>query len=148
MIIFETLAKMKKKYNFYAGKDGKEKMIYNLQELENFFNPDQLPDVIKEVYRTSGNLTIENSTFGSFYNYKDGKKLYYDIDFQCTNIFSSKTGKRLYTYKEVVGVIVTTYNLDMYGHVPPHSYPCANITYGTLSDGKPYRCHTIEEAEV
>ena len=144
---FETLAKMKKKYIFYSGRDGKEKIVYNLRELENFFTPDQLPSVIDEVFRTSGNLTIENSAFGSFYDYKDGKKIYYDIDFRCTNVFNNKTGKRLYTYKEVVGVIVTAYNLNMYGHVPPHSHPCESITYGTLLDGK-LKNHMIEEVEI
>lgn len=144
---FETLAKMKKKYSFCSGRDGKEKIIYNLQELENFFTSDQLPDVIEEVYRTSGNSNIENSAFGSLYDYKDGKKLYYDIDFRCINVFNSKTSKRLYTYKEVIGVIVTAYNLNMYGHVPPHSHPCASITYGTLSDGK-LKNHMIEEVEI
>ena len=143
----ETLAKMKKKYNFYSGRDGKEKIIYNLQELENFFTSDQLPDVIEEVYRTSGNSNIENSAFGNLYDYKDGKKLYYDIDFRCINVFNNKTGKRLYTYKEVIGVIVTAYELNMYGNVPPHSYPCASITYGTLSDGK-LKNHMIEEVEI
>ena len=82
-------------------------------------------------------------------NREDGTRLYINIDFRITHVYSGKSGKRLYTYKEVCGFCINAYEFNIYGIVPNGALPKYSISYGTLDSGKQLYLHyRTEDVEI
>ena len=132
---FTTLAQMKKDPNLHHYKnDKKQNIFYNLDALnKTWFTPCIIDQIIKHIENQDRNSTIECHYYVLHtIDENNGKEFYIDIDMTRTNIYSEKTNKRLYTYKEVCSFRLKQYTRNIYGVVPNNAIPSVNISYGSL----------------
>ena len=89
------------------------------------------PEIIKYI----GGSVIEGSSYClKAVNRDNGTENYIDIDFNIQKVFSKKSGKLLYTYKDVCGFRINSYKINIYGIVSDNEMPCATVTYGTMEN--------------
>lgn len=144
---FLTLAKMKKLYPLYD--NGTNKIIYDFSFLLNYVEPEVIEQITNHIYKNNGYSCIESAAYGNMADdTENGYKLYIDVDFGCTNVYSSKTGKRLYTFKKAIGFIIKKYECNIYGVVPDYTDPIDITQGGTMLDGKLYKRYEIKEEEI
>lgn len=148
---FKTLAKMKNDSNLLFHDNGINKLFYDLSELDKtWFTAEILEQITPQIIKSNGYSCIESSAYGlTAINREDGTQLYIDIDFRITHVYSGKSGKRLYTYKDVCGFRINAYKFNMYGVVENGTLPAYSIGYGTLDSGKPLYIHnTASDVEI
>lgn len=105
--------------------------------------------IVPQILKQNGSSTIESSCYCLHaLNTTDGTEVYIDIDFQITQVYSQKSGKRLYTYKEVCGFRYTAYKCNIYGIAPDYELPTYTVTYGTFDGNKTYLHHGISDVEI
>lgn len=132
---FYTLAKMKKE-NDLIFCDNDSKIFIDLKGLENaFITREMLDQITPDIVKYIGNSTIEGSVYClKAINRDNGTENYIDIDFNIQKVFSKKSGKLLYTYKEICGFRINSYKINIYGIVPNGETPCDTVTYGTMEN--------------
>lgn len=148
---FYTLAKMKKENDLLYHDNGTNKIFYDLSELDKTWFTSEIMETIKpQIIKNNAFSCIESSAYGlKAINRNDGTQLYIDIDFRITHVYNRKSGKRLYTYKEVCGFRINAYKFNLYGVVSNDEKPCHSIGYGTLDIGKRlYMHHTTPDIEI
>lgn len=69
-----------------------------------------------------------------------------NIYFKVVSVYSAKTGKRLYIYKEVIGYEISKYLFNRNGVIPGHAYPDEVIIKGSIRH--PYYNRVIEDVEI
>lgn len=133
---FYTLAKMKKENDLLFSDNGRHKIFIDLKGLDNAFITSEMIEQIKpEIIKYIGNSTIEGSVYClNAVNHDNGTENYIDIDFNIQKVFSKKSGKLLYTYKDVCGFRINSYKINIYGIVSDNEMPCATVTYGTMEN--------------
>lgn len=144
---FLTLQKMKKQYPFYN--NGTNTIIYDFSFLLNYVEPDMIEQITSHIYKNNGYSCIESASYGNIANdNENGYKLYIDIDFGCTNVYSTKSGKRLYTFKKAVGCIIKKYEYNIYRVVPNYAEPIEIVMGGTMLNGELYKHYEVKEEEI
>ena len=146
-----TLAKMKKEKDLLYHDNGTNKIFYDLSGLEKtWFTPEIMETIKPQIIKNNAFSCIESSAYGlKAINRNDGTQLYIDIDFRITHVYSKKSGRKLYTYKEACGFRINAYKFNLYGVVPNDEMPCYSIAYGTLDNGKTlYLHHTTPDIEI
>ena len=132
---FYTLAKMKKENDLLFSDNGRHKIFIDLKGLDNAFITSEMIEQIKpKIIKYIGGSVIEGSSYCRAVNRDNGTENYIDIDFSIQKVFSKKSGKLLYTYKEICGFRINSYKLNIYGVVPSGEMPCATVTYGTMEN--------------
>lgn len=133
---FYTLAKMKKEDDLLFSDNGRNKIFIDLKGLENAFITKEMIEQIKpEIIKYIGGSVIEGSSYClKAVNRDNGTENYIDIDFSIQKVFSKKSGKMLYTYKDVCGFKINSYKINIYGIVSDNERPCATVTYGTMKN--------------
>lgn len=133
---FYTLAKMKKENDLLFSDNGRHKIFIDLKGLDNAFITREMIEQIKpEIIKYICGSVIEGSSYClKAVNHDNGTENYIDIDFSIQKVFSKKSGKLLYTYKEITGFSVNSYKINIYGVVPSGEMPCATVTYGTMEN--------------
>lgn len=133
---FYTLAKMKKENDLIFCDNGRRKIFIDLKGLENaFITREMLDQITPDIVKYIGNSIIEGSIYClKAINRDNGTENYIDIDFNIQKVFSKKSGKLLYTYKEICGFRINSYKINIYGIVPNGETPCDTVTYGTMEN--------------
>lgn len=133
---FYTLAKMKKESDLIFSDNGKHKIFIDLKGLENaFITREMIKQITPDIVKYVGGSVIEGSSYClKAVNRDNGTENYIDIDFSIQKVFSKKSGKLLYTYKEIIGFRINSYKLNIYGIVQNGEMPCATVTYGTMEN--------------
>lgn len=133
---FYTLAKMKKENDLLFSDNGRHKIFIDLKGLVNAFITSEMIEQIKpEIIKYIGSSVIEGSSYClKAINSDNGTENYIDIDFNIQKVFSKKSGRLLYTYKEICGFRINSYKINIYGIVPNGEMPCATVTYGTMEN--------------
>lgn len=136
---FQTLTKMKKLFPSCKTSDGKQTVLFDLSDLDpTWFTESVMEQIMPEIIRYAGVNTYENLVF-AIPAETDNGNLSIDIEFNCTHVYSAKTGKKLYTLKSVAGFRIAEYKRNIYGIVEDGTKPHTTITYGTLQNGWKYR---------
>lgn len=144
---YETLAKMKKEFDFYKN-DDKKKIIYNFDMLKAEGLTDRVMEQLKEeVYNNDAVMLTNKDTYlNKAVDAVNNCLLSVNIYFKVVNVYSAKTGKRLYIYKEVIGYEISKYLFNSKGVIPENACPDEVITKGSIRH--PYYNRVIEDVEI
>ena len=123
-ITFEKYTTMKKRSDVIPViNDRKDKIIIDISFLSNI--PTCELDLIQsELSSILSRDSIEDVAFlKPIQNPENGYHVYINVYCDITHIYDRKTGKRLYTYKQVTGYNRIAYKPNIYGIVPDESIP-------------------------
>lgn len=134
---FTTYARMKNEtkknpYVFAYKDNAGNNNIVDLSELNGSTIPVScletiIDDLIKNLVSATTNtvycIQCKNDDNGDLYSI--------DMDFRPYAVYSRKTGKRLYLYRQLVGYVERTYKPNIYGVIPDWEMPKSSLLYGT-----------------
>lgn len=144
---YGTLAKMKEEFDFYKN-DDKKKIIYNFDMLKAEGLTDRVMEQLKEeVYNNDAVMLTNKDTYlNRAVDAVNNCLLSVNIYFKVVSVYSAKTGKRLYIYKEVIGYEISKYLFNRNGVIPKNACPDEVITKGSIRH--PYYNRVIEDVEI
>lgn len=131
-ITFEKYTIMKKRPDIIPViNDRKEKIIIDTAFLSDI--PACESDLIlSELTSVLSRDSIEKTAFlHPIQNPENGYHVYINVYCDITHVYDRKTGKRLYTYKQVTGYTRIAYKPNIYGVVPDGSLPIETNKQGS-----------------
>lgn len=139
-ITFEKYTTMKKRPGVIPViNDRKDKIIIDISFLSNIPTC-ELGLIQSELTSVLSQDSIEDVAFlKPIQNPENGHHVYINVYCDITQVYDRKTGKRLYTYKQVTGYDRIAYTPNIYGVVPDGALPIETNKQGSTDHN--YNCN-------